>query len=152
MSSPLAVNRWFLAFAPLALASCVTLPDGPVWSVRQVMDNSDAVDGKVINIRGWVQHCERFGCGLYDSREEYRRDQDPDRGPGPGDPYGLGFHLSIGTSAWFDEEAALNAPSYVVMTARVDGRCMDDPKFGDIAVCTDRSNTLEPVRIIRWGK
>ncbi|HEY5722898.1 MAG TPA: hypothetical protein VIT45_11310 [Allosphingosinicella sp.] len=146
------MNRWSLAFAALSLASCATRPDGPVWSVRQVMDNSEAVEGKVIDIRGWVQRCERLGCGLYDSREEYRRSQDPDRGPGPGDPEGLGFHLSIGTSAWFDEEAALNAPSYVIMTARVDGRCMNDPKHGTIALCIDRSGTLEPIRIIRWGK
>ena len=147
------VHRLSLALAALAMTSCITSsPAGRVWSVRQVIENQDALDGRVITVRGWVRYCERLGCALYDSRAEERLDRDPDRGPGPGDPYGLGFHLSIGGYPWFDEQAHLNAPSYVVMVAKVDGRCMNDPKEGIIAACTDRPDTLVPIRILRWGK
>ena len=117
-----------------------------------MIENQDDLDGKTVTVRGWVQNCERLSCGLHDSRAEYRRNLSPEPVPGPGDPHGLGFHLSIGASQWFDEEAALNAPSYVVMTARVDTRCMNVPKDGLIAACTDRPNTLAPIKIIGWGK
>jgi hypothetical protein len=146
------VNRSYFALAALALASCVTAAGEDVWSVRQVIENQYELKGKVIRVRGWMDHCERLGCPLWDSPEEARRFREHDRSPRPGDEHALGFDLGLGGYPWFDREAEAIIPSYVVLTVRVSGRCMNDPAEGIIAACTDRGTSLVPIRIVRWGE
>ena len=157
------MGRWYLALAVLALASCTTTRTRHVWSVREVVQNRQSLDGKTITIRGWLEDCRYLSCGLYDSAEEARRARDPDRIPLPGDEHGIGYYLSLGGYPWFDREAAEHACRrlrsqsrcggiYVDLIARVDDRCMSDPVEGWIALCTDRPDTLVPIRIVRWSR
>jgi hypothetical protein len=118
----------FLAFAAGA--------NTPPLTVREVMENAQAVDGKEILLSGWIEHCRPLACILYASRREARRKSSR-------------YWLSIGRSAWFDAFARRHGPGKITLRARFDARCVTDPRSGIIAVCTDRVNSLSPVAIAR---
>ena len=104
-------------------------------SVREVMENAEALDGREISVSGWVQECHSLSCSLYASRREARR-QEPR------------YWLSIGSSPWFDAFARRNAPARVTLRARFDARCVSDPADGVIALCADRVRSLDPLAIV----
>lgn len=104
-------------------------------SVRQVMENADALDGHEITVAGWIEYCHRLSCPLFASRREVRRDRSD-------------YWISIGRSAWFDAFAARNAPARVTLRARFDARCVVDPAEGVIAVCADRTDSLAPLAVV----
>ena len=117
------------------------MPNERVWSVREVMDNRHMVHGKTITVRGWMQHCQRLSCVLYDSPKEVSTG-----------PASIGYWLGVGGYPSFDRDAATHIPGYVLLTARVDTGCMNDPRNEVIAVCTDRATALSPVGIVRWER
>jgi hypothetical protein len=117
------------------------MPNERVWSVREVMDNRQLVNGKTVTVRGWIEHCQRLSCAFYDSPSELRTDH-----------ANVGYWLGVGGHPSFDREAAAHIPGYVVLTARVDIGCMNDPKNEVIALCTDRATTLSPLHIVRWER
>lgn len=124
-----------LPFAVLALSACVAPPTGRPLTVRDVVENAQALDGKEVLVSGWLERCERLSCGIFGSEEEVEK-----RFP---------YYLSIGRSEWFDASAKRAAPGRIVMRARVHDKCISDPAAGAIAVCADRSGTLEPLALIR---
>jgi hypothetical protein len=124
-----------LPLACLLLAACATVAPPRPLTVRQVVENAEALDGKVILVSGWLPYCHRLSCGLYGSREEVAKD--------------FAYYLSIGGSRWFDAAALRLEPGFIVLRARLHNKCISDPADGTIAVCADRSGTLEPLALVR---
>ena len=125
----------FLPVLLLALSACVAGPGERPLNVRQVVENARALDGQEIVVSGWIEQCQRLFCSLYDSSEEVGKEW----------PY----FLSIGPSRWFDAFAERHAPTRVTLRARLNNRCISDPGRGNIAVCADRANSLEPLSLVR---
>ena len=123
-----------LLFSVLALSACAAGSVRPL-SVRQVIENAEALDGREILVSGWIEECNRLSCPLYGSADEVGKDW----------PY----VLSIGASRWFDSFARRRAPTQVTLRARVRDRCISDPAAEAIALCADRSDTLEPLSLVR---
>ena len=119
----------------LGLSACLITPAERPLNVRQIVENARALDGQEVVVTGWIEDCERLSCPLYASSEEVGKDS----------PY----LLSIGPSRWFDDFARRNAPMRVNLRARVHARCITNPATGNIAVCADRSGTLEPLGLGR---
>jgi hypothetical protein len=116
----------------LTLSACASAPAERPLSVRYVVENAEALDGREILVTGWVEECWRLGCALWDSRNEMKKDW----------PY----YLPIGASRWFDRFAEDNAPTRVTLRARFHNRCIANPVTQVIGVCADRSDTLEVLR------
>jgi hypothetical protein len=130
-----------LPFIFLALSGCVTgSPDRPL-TVAEVVENAEALDGREIVVAGWLdQRCYRFSCGIHASAREVKMEVKEE----------LPYYLSIGRSRWFDAFSERAAPTRIVLRARLHDRCISNPATGIIAVCADRSNTLEPIALVRW--
>jgi hypothetical protein len=123
----------------LALAACTTASEERPWTVRQVLENRQSLNGKTIVLKGWSDSCQRLSCTLYDSPDEVRKER-------------ANYWVSVGGYPSFDQAAAARVPSYVVMVARVKTRCMNDPSGETIALCADRPSSIVPLRILRWSK
>ena len=119
----------------IALSSCVAGPTARPLTVREIVDNARALDGREVVVTGWLQQCERLSCGIFGSAEEV----------GKLVPY----YLSIGRSEWFDAFAQRVAPGQIVLRVRVNDHCISDPANETIAVCADRPRTLEPLALVR---
>lgn len=126
----------FLPLLLLALTACVAGRTERPLSVREVVENAQALDGREIVVSGWIETCQRLSCPLYGSSEEVGKDW----------PI---YYLSIGPSRWFESFARRHAPTRVTLRARVDARCITDPATGAIAACADRANSLEPLGLVR---
>jgi hypothetical protein len=122
----------FSPFLILAVCACVAGPTQRALSVKQVVENAQALDGQEIVVTGWIEYCHRLSCPLFDSAEEVGKD--------------WSYVLSIGRSSWFDAFARRHAPTRVTLRARLNNRCISDPATRIIAACADRANTLEPIR------
>jgi hypothetical protein len=120
----------------LALQASAPAPRERVLSVREVMENIELHDGREIVVTGWIDRCERLSCSLFDSKAEARKEWPR-------------YWLSIGAKAWFDDFAGDRAPARITLRARFDARCVTDPREDLIAVCADRSNSLNPIAIVR---
>ncbi|HEX8381204.1 MAG TPA: hypothetical protein VF619_11735 [Allosphingosinicella sp.] len=125
----------FLPFLVL-LSGCVAGPTERPLSVEEVVENASALNGREIVVVGWLDQCFRFSCGIYASAKEAKKD--------------FPYYLSIGRSRWFDSFAQRAAPTRIALRARLDDRCISNPATEIIALCTDRSGTLEPLALIRW--
>ena len=119
----------------LPLSACVTDASERPLSVREVVRQAAALDGQEVVVRGWIEECQHLSCSLYASPGERGRDRV--------------YYLSVGASKWFDAFAAQNAPTFVTFRARVDARCIDDPADDVILACSDRVNSLSPIRLVR---
>lgn len=105
-------------------------------TVRHVMENAEALDGREIVVSGWMEECMGLSCELWASRAESRRH--PPR-----------YFLSIGSSTWFDALAQRSTPRQVTLRARFSAHCVTDPRADVIAACTDRPRSLDPLVIVR---
>ena len=119
----------------LLLSACVAGTGGAPLSVRAVVENAPALDGKEVVVAGWLEQCQRLSCGLFGSAQEVGKE--------------FPYSLSIGRSAWFDAYARRAAPGRVVLRARVHDLCISNPADRVIAVCADRNATLEPLATLR---
>jgi len=99
----------------------------PVLTVDQVVARHGELNGQVVEVQGLLPKCAGYDCALWTKSE-------------PGEPYWNGRRLGIAYSAHFDRFAASFVGRLVLLTARLDDRCLR----GDI-VCLDRSNTLWPI-------
>ena len=123
----------------LSLALQASAPPPPrerVLSVREVMENIELYDGRVIVVTGWIDHCEYLSCSLFASKAEVKKEWPR-------------YGLSIGASPWFDAFVLDRAPARITFRARFDGRCVTDPRDNVIALCTDRVRSLNPIAIVR---
>lgn len=119
----------------VALSACVAGPAERPLSVRYVVENAEALDGREIVLSGWIDHCERLSCALYDSAEEIGKD--------------WAYFLSIAPSSWFDPYIRGRAPTRVTLRARLHDRCIVNPATQIIGVCADRGGSLEVLAIVR---
>jgi hypothetical protein len=122
----------------VTLSACVTGGDSRPWTVRQVVEKAEVLNGTEVVVAGWLETCQRLSCALYDSPAEATKD-------------GPTAYLSVGSSDWFDAEARRNGPAHVIIRARVDSRCISDPRQNVMKLCTDRPGDLHPLEIIRWS-
>jgi hypothetical protein len=125
----------FLPLLVLLLHASAAHPRERPLSVRQVMENAEAYDGREIIVAGWVEECRRLDCTLYASLNEAQKDSPR-------------YWLSIGRSRWFDAFVRRNGPIHVTMHARFDARCVTDPAEGIIAICAYRVNSLQPIALV----
>ena len=120
----------------LALHGSAAEPADRPMTVREVMESAEALDGREITVSGWVEECRRLSCPLFQSRREARRTWPR-------------YWLSVGGSPWFDSFASRNAPGRVTLRARLDARCVTDPRTEVFALCGDRAGSLHPLAIVR---
>ena len=119
----------------VALSACVSGRSDRPLSVRDVVQNAEALDGREVIVTGWIDECRQLSCPLYAGPEDV----------GKGWPI---FFLSIGSSRWFDTFARRNGPTLITLRARVHDHCISDPVADVVAVCADRPNTLEPLSLM----
>jgi hypothetical protein len=122
--------RWLPSLF-VALSACVAGSTERALSVKHVVENAQALDGQEILVTGWIEYCHRLSCPLFHSAAEVEND--------------WSYYLSIGGSRWFDAFARRHAPTRVTLRARLNDQCITNPATQIIAVCADRSNTLEPI-------
>ena len=119
----------------VALSACVSGRSERPLSVRHVVQNAEALDGREIVVTGWIDECRHLSCTLYAGPEDV------------GKAWPI-YILSIGASPWFDAFARLHAPTRITVRARVHNHCISDPAADVIAACADRPNTLEPLGLV----
>jgi hypothetical protein len=119
----------------LLLSACVTGPVERPLSVREIVENAEALDGQEIVVSGWLDRCDRLSCVIYSSANEVGKD--------------WAYFLSIGPSPWFDAFAKRAAPGRIILRARFKDRCVSDPATQTIELCTDRATTLEAISLVR---
>lgn len=120
----------------LALHGSAAQPAERPMTVREVMERAEALDGREIVVSGWVEECRRLSCPLFQSRREARREWPR-------------YWLSVGSSPWFESFARRNVPGRMTLRARLDARCVTDPRTEVIALCSDRAGSLHPLAIVR---
>jgi hypothetical protein len=142
---PLKLLAGILAVAVLASCKAAAAVDlNRVWSVDEVIESIDALNGKTVRVSGYLGHCGVYDCPFFQDRQaKQQRDrwwaavnggkkhQKPPR------------WLGIGGFPEFDSKANALAESYVLLTAKVSNKCLSHGK----PQCTDRSSDLEPIRI-----
>ncbi len=109
--------------------------NGPL-SVKEVVDNAHKLNSRTVTVRGWIQYCHRLSCPLFQSAEEVGKEWPR-------------YFLSIGSSSWFDSAVQPRVPGLLTLRVRVNDDCISNPRTGVIAVCADRSNSLEVLSVIR---
>ena len=124
------MQKFVAVLVLLNLSACAVTAERP-RTVKQVIENHEDLNGKLVTVSGWLGECQRLSCPLYDSREEAQK----------ANPY----FLSIGGDYWFDFLTRGKSPSQITLRGRVNSRCIDE-----ITLCTDRSDDLVPVQIIEW--
>ena len=128
-----------IAVSPLLGATAALAHDQrEPLSIEDVIARHHELDGRTIEVRGWLSNCQRLSCRLMA------------RTDGTGTAY-----LSIGGSRAFDARVRGRAGQRITIRARLDARCMharadsqrDEP---EIVICTDRASELRnPVLVER---
>lgn len=128
----------FLAsMAMLAAAAAASEPQA-VLSVGDVIAQHEALDGKLVHVRGWLYApCYPLACTIRARNER------------------LAPQLSIGGSPAFDRDvtAMTKAGSEIVIEGRVNRRCFDHGRDADAPrypapPCTDRADQLAEPRLV----
>ncbi|MGE5563921.1 MAG: hypothetical protein ACM3ZV_11560 [Bacillota bacterium] len=118
---------------------------GRVWTVAEIHRQAWQLNGKVIELRGWLPKCERLDCSLFGSKldaEEFGRNP-------AGHPL-----LEIAPDATFDASVRERLPAQVLLRAKIDATCIDPKNRTDsranqlITVCADRVHELNEVKLI----
>lgn len=137
--------RYFAALVLLFPTSLVASDGGGhTYSVGQVYKQHHSLAGKVIRVRGWLDHCQALSCEISESKSAERR------------------FLSIGGSPSFDRIARRYRGEFIEIQATLDPECLharaDGPKSsssasgeesGEFVVCTDRAAELANPKFIR---
>jgi hypothetical protein len=130
--------RHLLVIAGTLGLSVTAGAEAPVLTVPQVIARHEALDGKIVRVRGWLIHrCQRLDCAL-----SARRD---DREPS----------LSLGGSTSFDSALrdARAEGHEILVEGRVNRTCFDHSKdpgndSRELVLCTDRADELANPRLI----
>lgn len=122
--------------ALLSLMAAVTIlfgtgaAEAPVLSIDDVIARHEALDGKIVRVRGWLlERCQPLGCSIVPSRRSY------------------GLYLSLGGTASFDQSLVdRRAVGHeILIEGQVDAGQF--PEDGEII--TDRPAQLRHPRLIR---
>lgn len=125
-----------LALLPFAILLKAVPADAERMTVKQVIENKDRLDGKIVTVSGWLPECEGLNCILYESPESTTAGPDSERS---------NYHLGIGDYRVFERKAAGRLPAFVVLRARFHGECVAPSKL----ICLDRIEDLSGVQILR---
>jgi hypothetical protein len=148
---------------PLAAACGVIAAEPPLFTVAELVQRIDELNGKKVRVVGYLAGCQGYSCDLYPSKQDVAvwhrayaelRSDGPSKGPPklPDLPVlGIGTGKAVdgqgaGDAFAFDKMAEPFTNSYVLITGKVTNRCRDKGERG----CTDRSPDLEPTGIARW--
>ena len=107
-----------------------------IMSVRQVIERFGELDGRAIDVRGWIGGCTQQRCGLFSSRREARR------GVITGDAHVV---RPVNSFLGGHNEQAVRE---VVLPVRVAVTCRNS----ETTICLERRGYLEPVapaRLVR---
>ena len=123
---------------PLALLLIAASPaSARTYSVAEVMQHHEVLNGKRVQVRGWIAVCQKLGCLLQVS---------PDRSE----------WISIGTSPSFDRAVRRYQPDAieVVVEGIVHRECFDHSKDADRdlmdgEICVDRADELAQPQLMR---
>jgi hypothetical protein len=130
--------RYLLIIAGSLGASIGAAAEAPALTVPQVIAQHEALDGKVVRVRGWLLHrCQKLDCAL----SARRGDRQPS--------------LSLGSSANFDlalQDSRAEGHE-ILVEGRVNRTCFDHSKDPDndsreLTFCTDRADELADPRLI----
>lgn len=111
-------------------AACgIVAPSEPV-GVMQIIENSDAWDGKVVIIDGFLGDCEGYDCYILDNQHSNQ-------------PFSDKYALYVGFSEKFDAAAAPLQHKRVLLIAKINALEILIPG-------TDRSEQLIPLEISAW--
>ena len=137
----------FLSFS-LLMVGCHAKPPidtSRVMSVTEVLKNLDELNGKSVEVQGFMPECGAYSCVLFAneqlSKDFWRIANGPDR------KVELPDFLSVGFDEAFDRKAGPLAGRYVVVRARVSNKC----RPGGVPSCTDRADDLIPLDIAPLG-
>ncbi len=118
----------FLGFA--ILTACATVEKGEPLTVAEIAPDLLRFHGTVVTVRGWLDECNPYSCGLFQTREEATA-------------HHYGEHmLSLASRPGFDRRALFRGPAEVIIRGRVDATC----RQSDI-VCMDRASELTPFTV-----
>ena len=143
-------RAWLFVVAAL-LAGCGKSPllDRPV-SVAEVVDNIDALNGKIVTVRGYLGTCAGSDCEIFvnraDSAKWWGNFAKASAGEHVEDEHVV--YLSIGSSVDFDRKAAPLQNRRVTVIGTVSNHC----RRGFLGlfkrnVCTDRADDIRPIDI-----
>ena len=140
-----------LILAGFAAASTTSCGEGQrqVLSIDDVVARIDVLNGQTVRVEGFLKECGGYDCHLYKNETDARRAGEwmaaatrARRSPG----YELPESLGIGSDDHFDAKAAPFVGRYVVITGKVDNRCLYQGKRS----CLDRSPDIHPTAIEPW--
>ena len=144
----------------LMLGGCATY--GKSLSLTTLEAQHASMTSKVVQVHGWLTPCHGRSClmvedrdyglwleqaGALERRMTRRGDMSVQLPPHRGNITGVSF----GPSAAFDKQVANLRYSLaeVVVQARVTDECWSSPDAGEIIICADRANQLEPIRLVK---
>ena len=113
------------------VAGLLTLaaPGNATLRVPDVLARHEELDGRIVEVRGWLGRCFNFTCALY-----------ADPGSAARDDFNAP-HLTIGPRNDFDRRARPYRNREIVLRARFDNGCIT-------GLCLDRASVLNPIRIM----
>ena len=120
----------------LLIVACTPVPERAPLTVREVVEQYEQLDGKIVRVVGVVYGCQMLGCSLLDA----------------GHPRDYSFGL--GTAPGFDEQMRLHLRKRIIVEGRLDATCLHTGETklpnGQIGViiCTDRASVLKDPKLI----
>ena len=137
-----------IPFAML-LSSCALAAPDEALTVAEVLADISAkeskLDGKVVEVTGWLGECGGYSCGLFSSLEDakivarFRELPDEEWMPA------FDRSLRIGANSAFDTPAMLMQFSEVVIRGEINAAWKAPPdENGNQFVCFDRCNDIRP--------
>jgi hypothetical protein len=127
--------------------SCGSAASQKLLSVEEVVPRIDELNGRTVNVTGYLPECRGYECTLYRDKEDFYEWCRFLAAIREHDRYALPdlLTLGIGSSATFDfdAKAAPFTKSYVVITGRITNMC----RLNGERACTDRSPDLMPIAI-----
>ncbi|MFM5894773.1 MAG: hypothetical protein ACKOQM_10145 [Novosphingobium sp.] len=106
--------------------------------IAQIVEQHEALSGKRVRSKGWLQTCYNLGCILYEK------------------PGKLGQSINIGSSRSFDRKVAAYRGRELLVEVEgvIDPTCFDHSKDAGnegemITVCMDRASELKNPKLLR---
>ena len=148
----------------LMLATACKVETPRIMRVNEAIKNIHALNGKTVQVAGYLGECVGYDCGLFEHKQDsarLRRIMAEARSEGRASSSAMQEWLRIGsgdltcpsstarTGCIFSGEklVARYQRSYVVVTGVLNSRCRDNLRQ---SMCTDRRPDLEPLKFEKW--